>query len=143
MHLTGLCPEGKRHDLPSLFMVKRQSEPKRPASDVTVGFRNIGKEYHGYSDTHNVFHVVYNHKWRHLDSVGSVLRVRPGFSVSHAKQMVSHSPGNLQCGHLLVPRVVQNLLSGLQCRSLRGPADHRIRGRPHGYWGFDSLNPYL
>ena len=71
--------------------------------------------------------MVHNHKWRHLDSVGSVVRVRPGFSVSHAKQMVSHSPRSLQRGHLLVPRVVQNLLSGLQCRSLRGPADNRIR----------------
>lgn len=92
-----------------------------------VGCRNIGKEHHGYSDTHNVLHVVHNHKWRHLDSVGSVLHVRPGFSVSHPKQMVSHSPRNLQRGHLLVPRVVQSLLSGLQCRSLRGPPDHRIR----------------
>jgi hypothetical protein len=127
MRLTGLCPEGKRHDLSSLFMVKRQSEPKRPASDVTVGFRNIGKEPHGYSDTDNVLHVVHNRKWRHLDSVDSVLRVRPGFRVSHAKQMVFHSPRNLRRGHLLGPRVVQNLLSGLQCRSLRGSADHRIR----------------
>ncbi len=92
-----------------------------------VGFRNIGKEYHGYSDTHNVLHVVHNHKWRHLDSLGSVLRVRPGFSVSHSKQMVSHFPRNLQRGHLLVPRVVQSFLSGLQCRSLCGSADHRIR----------------
>ena len=132
MNLIGLCPEGKRRDLPSLFMAKRQSEPKRPTSDVTVGYRNIGKEHHGYSETHSVLYVVHNHKWRHLDSLGSVLRVRPGFSVSHAKQMVSHSPRNLQRGDLLVPRVVQNLLSVLQCRSLCGPADHRIRGRPHG-----------
>jgi len=36
-----------------------------------------------------------------------------GFGVPYAKQMVSHSPRNLQCGHLLVPRVVQNHLSGL------------------------------
>ena len=56
----------------------------------------------------------------------SVLRVHPRFSISHAKQTVSHSPRNLQCGHLLVPRVVQNFLSGLQYRSLRGPADHWI-----------------
>ncbi|MCG2778366.1 MAG: hypothetical protein L6406_22050 [Desulfobacterales bacterium] len=97
------------------------------AAELHVCARNIGKEHHGYSETHNVLHVVHNHKWRHLDSVDSVLRVRPGFSVSHAKQMVSHSPRNLQRGHLLVPRVVQNLLSGLQCRSLRRPADHRIR----------------
>ncbi len=95
--------------------------------DNKIGCRNIGKEHHGYSDTHSVLHVVHNHKWRHLDSVGSVLRVRPGFSVSHAKQMVSHSTRNLQRGHLFVPRVVQSLLSGLQCRSLRGLADHRIR----------------
>ena len=103
-----------------------QSPSSLAAGDFGVGCRNIGKEHHGYSDTHNVLHVVHNHKWRHLDSVDSVLRVRPGFSVSHAKQMVSHSPRNFQRGHLLVLRVVQNLLSGLQCRSLRGPADHRI-----------------
>ena len=127
MHLTGLFPEGKRRDLPNLFMAKRHSEPKHPASDIAVGCRNIGKVHHGYSDTHNVLHVVHNHKWRHLASVDSVLRVRPGFSVSHAKQMVSHSPRNLQCGHLLVPRVFQNFLSAFQCRSLRGPADYRIR----------------
>ena len=100
---------------------------KTPGKRCTVGCRNIGKEHYGYSDTHNVLHVVHNHKWRHLDSVGSVLRVRPGFSVSHAKQMVSHSARNFQRGHLFVPRVVQSVLSGLQCRSLRGPADHRIR----------------
>ena len=36
MHLTGICPEGTRRDLLSLAWVKHQSEPKRPASDVTV-----------------------------------------------------------------------------------------------------------
>ena len=87
----------------------------------------MGKEHHGYSNTHSVLHVVHNNKWRNLDYVDSVLRVRPGFSVSHAKKMVSHSPRNLHRGHLLVPWVVQNLLSGLQCRSLRGLADHRVR----------------
>ncbi len=71
--------------------------------------------------------MVHNHKWRDFDSVDSVLRVRPGFSVSHAKQMVSHYPRNIQRGHLLVPRVVQSLLSGLQCRSIRGPDDYQIR----------------
>jgi len=89
--------------------------------------RKIKEKHHGYSDTHNVLHVVHNHKWWHLDSVDSVLRVRLGFSVSHTKQTVSHSPRNLQRGHLLVPRVVQNCLSGLQCRSLRGSADRRIK----------------
>ena len=87
----------------------------------------IGKEHHGYSDTQSVLYVVHNHKWRHLDSVVSVLRVHPGFSVSHPKQMVPYSPRNLQRGFLLVPRVIQNPISGLQCRSLRGPANHRIR----------------
>ena len=57
----------------------------------------------------------------------SALRIRPGFSISHAKQMVSHSQRNLQRSYLLVPRVVQNCLSDLQCRSLRDSADHRIK----------------
>ncbi len=93
----------------------------------SAGCRKTKEGHHGYSDTHNVLHVVHNHKWRHLDSVGSVLRVRPGFSVSHTKQMVPHSPRNFQRGHLLVPRVVQDRLSGLQCRSLHGSADRRIK----------------
>jgi len=92
-----------------------------------VGCRKITEKNHGYSDTHNVLHVVHNHKWRHLHSVDSVLRVRPGFRVSHTKQMVPYSPRNLQCSHVLVPRVIQNRLSALQCRSLRGSADRRIK----------------
>ncbi len=85
------------------------------------------EEHHEYSDTHNILYVVHNHKWRHLHSVDSVLRVRPGFRVSHTKQMVPHSARNFQRGYLLVPRVVQNRLSGLQCCSLRGSADHRMK----------------
>lgn len=122
----------------TLVNIPYESRADPMDAEYYVGFRNIGKEHHGYSNTHNVLHVVHNHKWRHLDSVGSVLRVRPGFSVSNAKQMVSHSPGNLQRGDLLVPRVVQNLLPVLQCRSLRGPADNQIRGRPEVKHALDS-----
>ena len=71
--------------------------------------------------------MVHNHKWQHPDFVDNVFRIRPGFRVSHTKQMVSHSPRNLQRGHLRVLRVVQNRLSGLQCRSLCGSPDHRIK----------------
>ena len=53
--------------------------------------------------------------------------IGPGFGVPYAKKMVSISPRNLQRGHLLVPRVVQNRLFGLQCRSLRGSADRPIK----------------
>jgi len=51
----------------------------------------------------------------------------PGLGVPYAKQMVSHSPRNLQCDHLLISRIVQNRLSGVQCRSLRGSADRWIK----------------
>ncbi len=51
----------------------------------------------------------------------------PGLGVPYAKQMVSHSPRNLQCDHLLISRIVQNRLSGIQCRSLRGSADRWIK----------------
>ena len=51
----------------------------------------------------------------------------PGFCVPYAKQMVSHFPRNLQCDHLLIPGIVQNRLSGIQSRSLRGSADRWIK----------------
>ena len=98
-----------------------------PYTIFNVGCRKIKEAHYEYSDTHNVLHVVHNHKWRHPDSVDNVLCVRPGFCVSHTKQMVPHSPRNLQRGFLLVPRVVQNCLFSLQCRSLRGSVDRRIK----------------
>jgi hypothetical protein len=79
---------------------------KSPAPECGRWMQKNKGEHHGYSDTHNVLHVMHNHKWRHLYSVDSVYHVRPGFGVSYAEQMVSHSPGKLQRGHLLVPRVV-------------------------------------
>ena len=94
---------------------------------IVVGCGHIGKEPHGSSDTNNALHVMHNHKWRRVCSVNSVLRVSLRFGVSHAKQMVSHSPKNVQRSHLLVPQVVQNLLPGLQRRSQRGPADRRMK----------------
>ncbi len=51
----------------------------------------------------------------------------PGLGVPYAKQMVSHFPRNLQCDHLLIPGIVQNRLSGIQSRSLRGSADRWIK----------------
>ena len=81
--------------------------------------------------------MVHNHKWQHIFSVDSDLFVRPGFSVSHTMQMDPHSPGNLQRGHILVPRVVQNCLSGLQSRTLRGSADYRIK------WIIQTILPLL
>ena len=71
--------------------------------------------------------MVYNHKRGTVGTLDHNVYIGPGFGVPYAKQMVSHSPRNLQRGHLLVPRVVQNRLSGLQCRSLRGSADRRIK----------------
>ena len=58
----------------------------------------------GYSDTHNILHVMYNHKRRSVGSLDHNVYIGPGFSVSYAKQMVSHPPRNFQRGHLLVPR---------------------------------------
>ena len=93
----------------------------------SVGCKKIKDGHHGYSDTNNILYVVHNHKRGHVGLLGHISYVRPGFGVPYAKQMVSHSPRNLQRGHLLVPRVVQNRLSGLQCRSLRSSADRRIK----------------
>ena len=71
--------------------------------------------------------MVYNHKRGPVGPLDHNVYIGPEFGVPYAKQMVSHSPRNLQRGHVLVPRVVQNRLSGLQCRSLRGSADRRIK----------------
>ena len=71
--------------------------------------------------------MVYNHKRGPVGPLDHNVYIGPGFGVPYAKQMVSHSPRNLQRGLLLVHRVVQNRLSGLQCRSLRGSADRRIK----------------
>ena len=49
--------------------------------------------------------------------------IGPVFGLPFAKQMVSHSPRNLQRGYVFVPWVFQNRLSGLQCHSLPGSAD--------------------
>ena len=93
---------------------------------IIVGCRKIKEKYHGYSDTNNILYVVYNHKWSHVGSLEHNVYIGPGYGVPYTQQMVSLSPRNLQRGHLLVPRVVQNRLSGLQCCSLRGSADRRI-----------------
>jgi len=52
--------------------------------------------------------------------------VGTGLGVSYATQMVSHSPRNLPHHHVFVSRVLQDRLFDLQCRSVRGPVDHRI-----------------
>ena len=49
-----------------------------------------------------------------------------GFGVLYAKQMVSHSPRNLQRSLLLVPWVIQNCFSVLHCCPLRGFVDRWI-----------------
>jgi len=102
-------------------------DPGRPGSDPGKREPTQRKEHHVYSDGDRIFHVVHNHKRSPVGPLDDNVHIGPGFGVPHAGQMVSHSPRNLQCGHLLVPRVVQNRLSGLQCRSLCGSADRRIR----------------
>ena len=92
-----------------------------------VRCRKIKEEHHGYSDTNNILYVVYNHKRGPVGSLDLNVYIGPGFGIPYTKQMVSHSPRNLQRGHVLVPRVVQNRVSGFQCRSLRGFADRRIK----------------
>jgi len=94
---------------------------------IYVGCRKMKEEHHGYSDTNNILYVVYNHKRSSLGPLDHNVYIGPGFGVPYAKQMVSHSPRNLQRGHLLFPRVVQNRLSGLQCGSLRCSADRRVK----------------
>ena len=89
--------------------------------------RKIKEEHHGYSDTNNILYVVYNYERCPVGPLDHNVYIDPGFGVPYAKQMVSNSPRNLQRGHVLVPRVFQNRLSGLQCRSLRGSADRRIK----------------
>ena len=96
-------------------------------ADSFVRCRKIKEEHHGYSDTNNILYVVYNHKRGPVGLLDLNVYIGPGFGIPYAKQMVSHSPRNLQRGHVLVPRVVQNRLSGFQCRSLRGSADLRIK----------------
>jgi hypothetical protein len=64
------------------------------------------EEHHGYSDTKNLLYVVYNHKRRLAGSVGDHVYTGTGFGLPYAKQMVPHLPRNLQCGYLLVSRVV-------------------------------------
>ena len=93
----------------------------------TVGGRKIKEEHHGYSDTNNVLYVVYSHKRSPAGPLDHNVYIGPGFGVPYTKQMVSYSARNLQCGHVRVPRVVQNRFSGLQCRSIRGVADPWIK----------------
>jgi hypothetical protein len=64
------------------------------------------EEHHGYSGTDNILHVVYNYRRRLVGPVDRNVYSVSGFGVLNAKQMVLHSPKNLQPGHLLVPRVV-------------------------------------
>jgi hypothetical protein len=61
-----------------------------------VGFRKIKEEHHGYSDTNNILYVVYNHERSLVGSLDHDVYIGPGFGVLYAKQMVSHSPRNLQ-----------------------------------------------
>ena len=97
------------------------------APSLAVGYKQIRREHHGHSGSDEILHVVHNHERSPVASLEHNVPIRSGFGVPHAKEMVSHSPRNLQRGHLLVPRIVQNYLSGLQCRSLRSSADRRIK----------------
>ena len=83
--------------------------------------------HHGYSDTNNILYVVYHHKRSSVFPCDHTVYIGPGFGVPYTKQMVSYSPRKLQRGNILVPRVVQNRLSGLQSRSLHSSADRRIK----------------
>lgn len=71
--------------------------------------------------------MVHHHKRRLVGSLDHNLSVGPESGVPYAKQMVPPPPGDLQRGLLLVPRIVQNCLSDVQCRSLRSFADRRIK----------------
>ena len=73
--------------------------------------------------------MVHNHERSPVGPLDHNVDFGPGFGIPYAEHMVSHSPGNIQRDHLLVPRFVQNRLSCLQCGSVRGSADHRIRWR--------------
>ena len=92
-----------------------------------VECRQIRKGHYGYSDGDKSLYVVHNHERIPVGPLDLNVHISPGFSVPDAKQMVSRSTRNLQRGHLLLPRIVQNCFSFPQCRSIRGSADRKIR----------------
>ena len=94
-------------------------------SSVAGCNRGTGK-HHGYANTHNVLHVVHHHEWSSVAPLDHDIYICSGTSVPHTKQMVSNPPGNLQCGHVLVPWVVQNHFSGFQFSSLLGVVNYRM-----------------
>jgi hypothetical protein len=89
-------------------------------------YKNKG-EHRGSSYTNKILYVVYNHKRSPAAPLDRNVYIGPGFCAPYPKQMVSHFLRNLQRRILLVPRIVQDLLSGLQCCSIRGSADNRMK----------------
>jgi hypothetical protein len=68
----------------------------QPDDSITAPVtREIKEEHDGYSDTNNIFYVVYNHKRIPVTLLDRHVYSCPGFGVPYAKNMVSHSPGNL------------------------------------------------
>ena len=109
-----------------MLLPKLSDTPSADYADRWV--RKVKGEQYEYSDTNNILYVVYGNRRSPAGPLDHNLYIGPGFCVPYAKHVVSHSARNLQRGLLLVPRVVQNLLYCLQCRSLRGVADHRLSG---------------
>jgi hypothetical protein len=87
--------------------------------------------------------VVHGHQRSPVFPCDHTVSIGPGFGVPYAKNMVPHSPGYIQRGNLLVPRVVQNRLSVLQSGSLHSSVDHRIKKSTQQIRALDSYSPAL
>ena len=71
-----------------------------------------------YSDTSKILYVVHNHKRTPVCSFGNYLYIRQWLGIPHEQQVVSHIQRIIQRGNLLVSRVLQDCVFGVQCRSL-------------------------
>ena len=82
--------------------------------------------YHGFSGANKILHVVHNHEWSFVTPLDHSFYICSRIGIPHTEQMVSHTPRDIQCGHVLVPWIVQDCLFGFQSCALLGTADRCI-----------------
>lgn len=88
--------------------------------------KSIGGPYVS-SDTNIILNVLCNYKRNPVAHIVYDVLIGPRPLCTLRSASGFHHPRNFQRAHLLVPRVVQDSFSDLQCRSLRGFADRQVR----------------